>query len=259
LDELNEKARAFCDGPSLTRKWPEDQTRTVADAFRDEAGSLLALPVWPYPAFERVEVSAHKTPYVRFDLNDYSIPHDRIGRTLTLVATMETVRILDGVEVVAQHRRSFDKGAVIEDRRHIEAVLRLKRRARKGRGLDRLSRCAPEATGLLRHMADRGQNIGSATRALLLLLDAYGPDELRFGLAEALRRGVFHPHAVRQAIERKRSERGEGPVLPLPLPDDPRITDLTVTPHALSDYDQEKTDGDQPEGEGEEGAVQAGA
>ena len=37
-----------------------------------------ALPDNPYPLIERVAVKAGKTPYVRFDLNDYSIPHTKV-------------------------------------------------------------------------------------------------------------------------------------------------------------------------------------
>jgi transposase len=40
----------------------------------------------PYPLIERVAVKAGKTPYVRFDLNDYSIPHTKVQRLLTVLA-----------------------------------------------------------------------------------------------------------------------------------------------------------------------------
>jgi len=36
---------------------------------------LLALPDNPFDTAERAVVRARKTPYIRFDLNDYSIPH----------------------------------------------------------------------------------------------------------------------------------------------------------------------------------------
>ena len=45
-----------------------------------------------------------KTPYVRFDLNDYTVPHTQVRKTLTVVADPERVRVLDGAEVVASHR-----------------------------------------------------------------------------------------------------------------------------------------------------------
>jgi transposase len=259
LEELNEKAAAFCNGPAMARPWPEDPNRTVRDALEEEQRMLLPLPPAPFPALDRVEVEAKKSPYVRFDLNDYSIPHDRIGRPLTVVATLDQVRVLDGSEVVAEHRRSFDRGDVVEEKAHTDEVRRLKRHARRGFTLDRLTRMAPETAVLLRKMAERGQNIGSATFLLGGFLDLYGADDLRFGLKEAISREVFHPHAVRQAIERRREERGLGPALPIRFPDDPRITDLTVTPHDLSTYDKEIDDGHQPEAQGEEDPRQAGA
>ena len=244
----------------MARPWPEDSTRSVADAAKEEKGALIPLPPAPFPALDRVAVEAKKTPYVRFDLNDYSIPHDRIGKPLTVVATLDHVRIQDGLDIVATHRRSFDRGAVIEDRVHIQAILKLKRNARRGFTLDRVIRMAPEAMTLLRKMAERGANIGSATFLLGKFLDLYGADDLRFGLKEAIAREVYHPHAVQQAIERRREERGLGPALAIQFPDDPRITDLTVTPHDLSTYDNNKEiddDGHQPEAQGEEDPVQA--
>jgi len=103
-------------------------------------------------------------------------------------------------------------------------------------------------------MAERGRNIGSATFALLRLLDTYGRADLTFGIQEALNKGVFHPHAVRHAIERRREQAGEMPRLPIALPDDPRIKDLTVTPHDLVDYDEDHDHADQDqEREDEEG------
>src|SRR4029453_3258386 len=70
--------------------------RSLPVAHSPEAPRLLTLPDHPYPIIERKGVYAHKTPYVRFDLNDYSIPHTHVRRMLTLVADLEEVRVLDG-------------------------------------------------------------------------------------------------------------------------------------------------------------------
>ncbi len=50
----------------------------------------------PFPPEEREEVTVGRTPYVRFDLNDYSVPADYVRRTLVVLATEERVRIADG-------------------------------------------------------------------------------------------------------------------------------------------------------------------
>ncbi len=68
LDDLNTQARAWCLGKSADRRCPEDPDLTIREAFAQERSYLLPLPDNPFPAEERVVVSAAKTPYVRFDL-----------------------------------------------------------------------------------------------------------------------------------------------------------------------------------------------
>lgn len=104
------------------RKWPEEDSRTVREAYLEEKPRLLALPATAFPAEEKVVVHVGKTPYARFDLNDYSVPHTRVRRALTVVADEHRVRVMDGAEVVATHARSYDRGAVIENPAHIKEL-----------------------------------------------------------------------------------------------------------------------------------------
>lgn len=96
LADLNRQAAEWAATAAVDRSWVEDRARTVRQAFEDERGVLLPLPEEPSPAHERLEVEVGKTPYVRFDLNDYSIPHDRTQRTLVVYADLDQVRIADG-------------------------------------------------------------------------------------------------------------------------------------------------------------------
>jgi hypothetical protein len=83
LDDLNVQAETWCRGLAADRRCPGQDTLSVREAFAAEAPRLLALPDNP-PLIERVAVKAGKTPYVRFDLNDYSIPHTKVQRLLTV-------------------------------------------------------------------------------------------------------------------------------------------------------------------------------
>mgnify|MGYP006383484209 FL=1 len=74
--DLNAQADAWVVGPAGERRCPEDEALTVSEAFAQEQVRLLALPGDAFPTDEIKAVSAGKTPYVRFDLNDYSIPHN---------------------------------------------------------------------------------------------------------------------------------------------------------------------------------------
>jgi hypothetical protein len=178
---------------------------------------------------------------VRFDLNDYSVPHTHVQRLLTVMASPQEVRILDGTTVIARHPRSYDRGAQIEDQAHLAELVARKRAARQHRGQDRLAQAVPNSRDLLVAAAARGENLGSLTAALLRLLDAYGASELQAAIAEALSRGVPHPNAVRLSLERRREQRELPPPLPLTLPEDPRVRDAAVRPQALADYDQLNT------------------
>ena len=72
LDDLNVQAERWCTGEAADRPCPEDNAISVREAFTGEQPRLLALPENPFPTEEQLAVKAGKTPYVRFDLNDYS-------------------------------------------------------------------------------------------------------------------------------------------------------------------------------------------
>jgi transposase len=238
LDDLNAQADAWCIGQAADRTCPAEPPRTVRDVFADERPHLLPLPDNPPPVHECLQVRVGKTPYVRFDLNDYSVPHSHVQRTLTVFAEPHEVRIVDGAHVLARHARSYDKGAQIEDAAHIQELVEQKRAARRHRATDRLVQAAPAARDLLQRAAERGINLGAITVGLQRLLDSYGAAELQAAILEALIRDVPHPNAVRQVLEQRRAHRGEPPPVAVELPAHVRARDVPVTPHALETYDQ---------------------
>lgn len=237
LGDLNAQALAWCDGVAMERRWPQDSSRSVRDAYLEEQTSLLALPADRFPVEERQEVVAGKTPYVRFDWNDYSIPHTRVRRTLVVLATQEEVRVLDATEVIARHRRSYDRHQIMEDPAHVAELVAEKRKARAHRGLDQLASAAPSSRGLLEALATRGESLGRASAVLLDLLDAYGPEALERGLKEVLTRDVPHVHAVRQVLEAHHTASGLPAAQALSTPTDARYRNLVVKPQSLEGYD----------------------
>lgn len=236
LADLQRQATEWVTGPASERLWVDDRSRTVREAFADERDLLRALPDEPFPAHERVEVEVGKTPYARFDLNDYSVPHDRVRRTLVVFADDAHVRFVDGREVVATHARSWGRGEQIERPEHLQRLVDEKRRARAHRGLDRLARAARSSQAFLRVVAERGGNVGLTSARLLLLLDGVGAAELEEALIEALERDTVHIGAVRQVIDRRRSERNLPPPTSIPLTKGQHAA-LVVTPHHLATYD----------------------
>jgi hypothetical protein len=243
VDDLNAQLAAWLDTDALDRPWVEDRTRTVRSVFDEERALLLPLPDAPFPCDERVEVEVGKTPYARFDLNDYSVPHDRAHRTLVAFATMDTVRFVDGNDEVAQHARSWDRGQQIENPDHLQRLTEEKVRARTHRGQDRLSKSAPSTRKFLTTLASRGGNVGSTIARLLKLLDEVGAVEMESAVAEAIACDTVHAGAVRQIIDRRRAAAGLPPPVGVPITSGKHAA-LVVTPHALATYDKLKTEGE---------------
>jgi len=238
LADLNAQAQTWCEQHSTRRPCPEDTSLTVGEAFSQERPQLIASPDNPFPTDEQVAVSVGKTPYVRFDLNDYSVPHTHVRNVLTVRASLAQVRILDGAHCIAQHPRSFDKGQQIERPEHIQALLERKQQARYHRGQDRLAHAAPESTELLQHAAERGHRLSRVVAQLTQLLDDYGSAELQVAIHEALTQQAPHPDAVRQILERRREQRQQPPPIPIALDQHRHAKAIVVAPPVLADYDQ---------------------
>ncbi|MDD2657962.1 MAG: hypothetical protein PHD04_04950 [Candidatus Pacebacteria bacterium] len=235
--DLNAQARAWTDGPAFERPWPQGAQLTVRQAFEAESPSLMALPLDAYPVDARVEVRVAKTPYVRFDLNDYSIPHTHVQRTLTVLATAERVRVLDGTTVLAEHARSYGKGVQVEMTTHVDELIERKRGARLHRGVSQLTQTIPAMADFLARAATKGHHLATMTRVLGQMLDHYGAQAMQEAVVEALRRDVPHFNAVRLALERVRQERRDTPLVVPQLSERAQRLDVTVQPHRLDAYD----------------------
>jgi transposase len=238
LDDLNDQALQWCRGIAADRRCPENRARTVGETFAEEKPRLLPLPDNPFPTDERVDVQVGKNPYVRFDLNDYSVPHTYVRKTLVVAASLKTVRILDGNHTIATHPRSFDRGQQLEDPAHVQALVDYKREATEHRGIDRLYHAVPKSQHLFAEVARRGGNLGGLTRGLIPLLDRFGAVALEKAIAEALKHDAPHLSALRHILDRERHAQGKPPPIAVDLPDDPRVRDLVVNPHRLTTYDQ---------------------
>ena len=236
--DLNAQAVAWCEGRAFDRPWPQDDSLSVRQAFAVEQPRLLGLPATGYPLGQRLDVAVAKTPYVRFDWNDYTVPHTHVRRTLSVLADEQQVRIFDGVTELARHPRSFDRHQVIEDPQHLQALVEYKRRARAHRGCDALAQVAPASTALLQLAATRGYGLGGITAELLRLLDQYGAPALQTAMLEAVRRDVPHPNAVRLALERAREQAARPPALALALPEHVRRRDAPMRMQSLASYDR---------------------
>jgi hypothetical protein len=206
--------------------------------FGEEQPRLLPLPAHPLDTDLVVPARSGKTIYVRFDLNDYSIPPGAVGRELTLAVSPATVRILNGTAEIARHRRCWDRHQVIEDPAHRQALLEEKRRAMGSSPSGRLRLTVPESETLLDEAFRRGESIGRSTTQLIQLLDVYGADLLRWAIGLALQRQTPRVSSVAWLLEQRRRSQRLSTLRPVPLDRRPDLADLHVQPHDSDIYDE---------------------
>src|SRR5664279_2051059 len=237
LSECNRQALIWRDQVAHQRRWPGDDSRTVEQAFTEEQPRLLPHPVHPFGTDLIVPVRSAKTIYVRFDLNDYSIPPEAVGRQLTLVASDTLVRILDGAAEIARHHRSYDRHQLVLEPAHQQALLSAKRKAFGATPGGRLAQAVPESETLLDRAFAQGESAGSQTAQLLKLLDLYGPAALRRAIREALERNT--PRASSVAFLLRKQQRATSPTaLAVDLSRHPEAQSIEVRPHDLETYDE---------------------
>src|SRR5215470_17847485 len=211
LEDFNRQAYLWRDEVAHQRPWPQDDSRTVAQVFAQERPRLLPLPAHTLETDCMLSVHAGKTIYLRFDLNDYSIPPTAMGRALILLASPSTIRILqDGIEI-ARHRRSWDRHQIIEEPAHRQA--------------------------LLEEAFRRGESLGPASQQLLQLLDDYGAEELRQAIRVALDRATPRLSSVAYILQQRRRRQQLRVLRPVHLQHRPDLADLHVQPHDSDTYD----------------------
>ncbi len=244
LADFNGQALAWRDQIAHQRRWPGDDARTVAEIFQLEKPRLLALPAHPFGTDLVRTVRSGKTLYVRFDLNDYSIPPAAAGRPLTLVASPFTVRLLDDSAEIASHRRSYDRHQRVEDPAHIQTLLELKRKALGSTAGGRLAVLVPESQPFLQAAFQQGESAVRLTSQLLGLLDDYGPSELAAALREALDRHTLHASSVAFILARRHRQQKRRAALPVDLSRRPDLQHLAVHSQHLEAYDELSEDPD---------------
>jgi transposase len=238
LEDFNRQALEWCRQVAQQRPWPGGGGLTVAEAFEQEKPRLLPLPAHPFDSDRMLTVRSGKTLYVRFDLNDYSIPPKAVGRPLIVLASPTTVRLLDGSAEIARHRRSYDRGQRVNDPAHLAAVLATKRKALASTATGRLAAAIPTVAPFLEAAFQRGESVATQTAQLLRLVEDYGTAEVTAAVAETLQRGTPRASAVAFLLHQRQRAARRQPLLPVRLSTRPELETLVVPHPQLETYDE---------------------
>src|SRR3954467_12587507 len=205
LEGLNGRLEADCRADLMRRL--RGKPATKAELLAEERVAMLPLPSEAFLAARVEQPTADSLSLIRFDTNDYSVPTAYAHHRLTAVGTVDTVRVVAGDRVVAQHRRSWGREGVFHDPVHYLALLE-----RKPGSLDFAAPLEgwelPVCFGVLRRRLE-AEFGGPGTRRfvkVLRLLERASLRELARAVEAALELGAADADAVRLILEHRREE-----------------------------------------------------
>ena len=111
LGPLNADLEARCRADLARRPWGKPATK--AELLEQERPALLPLPAEAFVAARVEPRSVDSLSLVGFDANQYSVPTGFAHRRVTVVGTVDAVRVVAGDRVVATHRRCWGREQVV--------------------------------------------------------------------------------------------------------------------------------------------------
>ena len=122
LDELNAWLLDKCIAYAKAHRHPELTDQTIWEVFEAERPKLVPY-AGRFDGFHEVPASVSKTCLVRFDNNKYSVVASAVGRPVEVHAYADRIVIRQDGQIVAEHLRSFGRGATLYNPWHYVPVL----------------------------------------------------------------------------------------------------------------------------------------
>jgi len=199
FDDLNAHLADQC------RKRMGDKLRghknTIEERFAADAAQLQSLPAVAYDACDKQSVRVSSLSLVRYRGNDYSVPTAYGHQQVLVRGYVHEVVIACGAEIIARHRRSWEKEDYIFNPLHYLALLE-----QKANALDQAAPLVgwelPEAFATLRRLleARMGRKGKREFVQVLRLLETFRIRDVEAGIESALERGTIGFDAVKHLV-----------------------------------------------------------
>ena len=241
IEDLNGQLLGWIKTTAMVRPWPDDHSKFIHEQWVSEREKLLHLPQHDHPCERREEVKIGKTPYARFDLNDYSVPWRLTGLTLTVWASESRIKVFNDTTIVADHERSYARQQRITDDLHLSGMYEHSPGAEHLQGRDRLLRRMPEARDYLDLVYTQQGRTSRAVETIDKLVEKYGKEPVKEAMQIAVDKKRADFWFLRTASQRCHLNRGAPPATPLYLPERDEVRNLTVETRDLNCYDKLST------------------
>jgi transposase len=200
LDELNAYLEECC-VKDLKRRAPQSQ-KTRGELLEEEKAYLLPLPNDDFEACVRRSTFVSKQALVQHETNFYSVPVSKAFHRVTLKVFAERIEIVDGLDTVAIHTRSWERHDFSLDYAHYIPLLETKpgglNHARPFKG-------EPWGVDLDRLRIELEYRYGEAGVRqfieVLLLFTEYPETQVKAAVRQCVSRRAFSGDAVKSVLD----------------------------------------------------------
>ena len=198
-EEFNEQLLEQCRERRMRRL--RGHQETIGERWERDRAVLLPLPVSAYEACEKRVARVSSMSLVRYRTNDYSVPTAYGHRDVLVKGYVHEVVIVCGSEVIARHRRSYDREDMVFDPLHYLALLEQKTRA-----LDQAAPLVgwelPQCFSGLRRLLEVRLHQGGKREyvQVLRLLETFSLPEVEAAIGDAAHLGTLGFDAVKHLL-----------------------------------------------------------
>ena len=243
LDELNAVLRARC--LAEASRTVAGYTESIGQRFARDRAAALPLPARPFDACILQPAQVDKYQTVHFDRNRYSVPRSCAYQTVTVKGYLATVEVVAGGQVVARHRRSYNKDEQILEPLHYLAAL-----SRRPAALDhapvlrdwQLPACFTQLRQTVQQRHGRSAGDRHFIRVLQLLAE-HPLERVQRAVEACLQRGEHHADSIAAHVRRGAARDGAGP-----CPEATTLCQYQVPRPDLGRFDQLLSSGEPEDG-----------
>ncbi len=177
------------------------KTGTIGERLLRDLDALMKLPRVPYDPCEKIATRATSISMVRYRNNDYSVPVSNAHREVQVRGYVHEVVIACGSEIIARHKRSYEKGDMVFDPIHYLPLLEQK--------VGALDQAAPlknwdlpkEFAILHRLLESRMGKKGKREYVQVLrLMETFTMEDVAGGIKQAINMGAIGYDAIKHLV-----------------------------------------------------------
>lgn len=199
IDEFNARLLTACEKRQVAVL--RGKKESIGERMKRDLLAFLPLPADSFDPCEVVSTSASSMALVRYRLNDYSVPTAYGHHDVLVRGYVNQVVISCGSEVIATHKRCYEKEDFIYNPLHYLALLE-----RKPRALDQAAPLQnwelPEDFEHLRRLmeARMGKQGRKEYIQMLRLIETFGEEEVAVAVEDAIRMSAISYDAVKHLV-----------------------------------------------------------